>query len=71
MECRTEMWEVGQAMRWQPIYEMWMDGATYAEIAIALGLTRSTVGVHVLNMRYKGWDMPYRADWCIPRSRAA
>lgn len=58
-------------MRWQPIHDMWADGWPLNRIAAELGVSRSTVGVHVFRMRAAGWDMPYRREWCVPRTRAA
>jgi transposase len=42
------------------IAEMWLAGATHAEIAAALGSTPASVQVGLSRMRRAGWDLPRR-----------
>lgn len=42
------------------IQAMWLAGKTLREIAEALDSTPGSIGVTIVRMRQKGWDVPYR-----------
>lgn len=53
------------------IATMYAEGATTAELAVALGCAHGAVSVALAKMRRDGWDLPYRRVGWTKRAAAA